>query len=732
MLQPTNIIKRNIRGKESVWISESDISLLCGIELDYLKTKARYYYSQNISGSKVKELKNNDRQLLPDTGKSWRYGKINGQYYYCYDNIPDRAPNFTRSKLPSKEELLRLAEEQPFNPNSVKENIKTLLTEAFQKEFQNQDIHYYMYDSGFALSPAKAEYYAKRRAWLQVISEFDKKKIYKLKGMRTEGEFYNTASTLTGDINLRTGGTLRKEVHYYDRAENKRDFVISGKEGNQNARVIGVNKVTNIETGEIFDLDIHEAIFYHAWINPGHHGKYLKTDVYNTYCEEIEKHGFAPLAERTINKYLNKYSTRAKASLERDGKSHFTDKYLPQIRQFKPKYVGTLWAADFSGTKLAFRYEVIDKKTGKKKWKPGSWYLFRVVDAATGYIVGWSVVPDGGKGEKWEEVRSGLNMALENNSGMMAMELVTDKGSVFTSRENRQRLALLFDKHRLIDNKRANIAETYVRLLNQQARYFDEFVGKTSFAATHIDNQANPDYVAINNLGTKDEVLSKVVQLIQNWNNSPRRDGTIPAEEFSKRERNPQLKPLEEKAKRFALGNKTTISIGRQVGSLITNKHGEDHIFHIQNWTAKMEEIDKALGGCPDLRVNVYWDSEKADIYTPENEYITSAIKSPLSHASEYEGTKESRAAFEEGKKQQARMQRDARDFADDVVAARNSLDFDEENIESIVDELTYEQRAKLNNGRAKDEHNEIMEKHNSPLPPDDDFEIDFDPTNDY
>ncbi len=721
---------KNDKGQKTVWLAEQYI-------VDDLNIKAnnicvmRSRYKETVKPSIVDKVKTGQRQLLPDSGKAWRYGKINGQYFYCYDNIPDRAPKYLRSQLPEKQELLQLAEKQgAYDSQTIRENLINLLKETFDEEFDHKDIRFYMYE--FGLSPEKSEFYAKRRAWLQVISNFDRDKIYRKKGIRTETEFFQIASSLTGEVKINTGGTLRKELHYYNNTEDKREYVISGKEGNQNARVVGVNKVVDKETGEVFDLDIHEALIYHSWLNPGHHGKLLKNDVYNTYSQDILQYGLFPLSKRTVCQYLNRYSKRSLASLERDGHSYFTDKYLPQVHRFKPKYVGTLWAADFSGSKLMYRYQKINKKTGKKQWSVGSWYLFRVVDAASGYIVGWSVAENGEKGENWETVRSGLNMALENNKGCLARELVTDNGPAFTG-SNNVKLALLFDKHTRIskNHKRASIAETYVRLLNQQARYFDEFVGKTSFAATHIDNIANEDYVNINNLGTKEEVLGRVAELITRWNKSKRPDGTVPCEEFINKERTPGLKPVEAKSQRFTLGNKTTIAIGRQSGSVIVQKGSCQHLFTIPNWEVAMKEIDRALGGSHDLKVNIYWDENNADIYTLENRYILSAPKGTLSHPSIFEASEESRAAFTDGIKQQARLQRDARNFADNVVAARQALDFEPEDIDNIVEELTYAQRARLNGGKAKDEHNSLMDKVHNNID-DSDLEVDFDPQNEY
>lgn len=747
-----SIYIKNDRGSTSIWIPESVIVQYCDVDKEYLRTKARYMYSKSVPEIRLKELKTGIRKLLPDSGKSWRFGIVHRQNVYCYDNIPNRAPKYLRSKLPSKKELVEMSKNSDqesddtfheyCNSDSNKPNlINEALTLKLESVSLKEDINYYMYERDYTLSAPKALNYAKRKATLQVISDFEANKIYKEKGIRTEAEFFQIACSLTAGYGLKTGGSLRKEIHYFNKSEDKREHVVSNKEGNQNARIIGLNKVISPETGEVFNIDIHEAIFYHAWLNPGHHGKLRKQHVYELYEKEIKRFGLVPLSQRTIEQYINKYSTKAKASLERDGQEYFTDKYLPQIKQFKPKYVGSLWAADFSGSKLYYKVQKKNRKTGKMKWDKESFYLFRIVDAASGYIVGWSI--SNTKGENWATVRAGLRMAQENSNGYFARELVTDNAGVFKS--NQGKLRLLFDKPRAISkyHKRANIAETYVRLLNQQARHFDAFVGKTSFDATHIDNMANPDYISLEKLGTKEEVLGQLVALIDKWNNTERPDGTIPSEEFKNKPKNPGLKKVEEQPLRYALGNTTKMAIGRQVGSVIVENEGQKFFFQIPDWAKSINKIDKMLGGCPDLKVLIHWDSTGADIHTPDDKYILSATKGTLSHPSEFEVTEESQAAFEEGKKEQARMQRDARDFADSVNAARQSLDFSDDDIERIADELSssgdelsYSQRAVLNGGRAKDEHNAFKEKALSKkffdIDDDEDFEINVDATNEY
>ena len=117
--QPTDI---KIHAK-TVWLSQDYIMRMCvGITDEYLR-KARTTYKKTVKNSLT------DRNILPDTGKSWRWAMINNSFFYAYDNIPDRKPAMYRSTLPGKNELVlitgnSLAEVETDFDNTFKEALK--------------------------------------------------------------------------------------------------------------------------------------------------------------------------------------------------------------------------------------------------------------------------------------------------------------------------------------------------------------------------------------------------------------------------------------------------------------------------------------------------------------------------------------------------------------------------------------------------------------------------------
>jgi hypothetical protein len=671
------------------------------------------------------------RRTMAKETSSWRWTKINNAYYYDYETIPNRAPNFYRSQLPSAEELKKQANPRP---KPIKELAKEDIQSRIANYRSNRCYQYYMYESGAKITTDVALKYSERKAIFDLLTDDVNGKRYQRFHL-TQKQYFELAAEITAEYGISSPRTLRKELHYYSQSADKLAHIVSKKYNNSNSRIVGIHKVADIETGELFELDVHMSVAFHLWINPGKANKLHKIDVYQQYCKEISSYGFSPISESALNYYLRKFE--APLSLERDGEEHFTDKHLPVIHSARPQFVGTLWAADFSGSKLMYRTQLQkwdkDKKRRNLKWVAKSWYLFRIVDAASGYIVGWAV-NDGG--EDWTIVKQGMRMAVEANGGMTAKEIVTDNGPAFNKKaEGGKMLSILFDKHRTVgkNRKRANIAETYVRLLNQQARYFDEFVGKTSFAATHADNIANPDYIDIHKLPNKEEALDHIIQLINNWNTTPRADGASPESIFFNAEKHPALQPLDEITYRRCLGMHTQQELARQTGSVVIHKgkypNISKHYYRVPNWAENQQKIANAVGQANRLYVDMYYDESGCDIYTRDGAYILTAVPDKRSHMSEFEATEESTAALSSGMREQEKFKDGANRLRDEILAAKTSLDVAEEG-GFVVEELTYSQRAVLNGGKAKDEHNKLHQEKS--LHQDDEDFISIDVTQQY
>lgn len=95
-MHPTDIYIRN----KTVWLAQSYLLKVCdGLTAEYM-TKVRSQYKASVPASY------HNRDVMWDSGKSWRWAYINDTFYYAYDNIPDKAPAKYKSQLPTHQELL--------------------------------------------------------------------------------------------------------------------------------------------------------------------------------------------------------------------------------------------------------------------------------------------------------------------------------------------------------------------------------------------------------------------------------------------------------------------------------------------------------------------------------------------------------------------------------------------------------------------------------------------------
>ena len=193
------------------------------------------------------------KDILPATGKSWRYARIDGRFYYDYDYIPDRKDTRYRSRLGDKETLMLEADELRSTEARIAEQCSRRSIEEYVKErISNTDrlrFRYYEVDGTCKYNKDKAGELAEAIAWARCVKRLVADGGYKEFGYRTKEEFYEACALILHKKRLEgftvtTGGSLRKKLHYFPADESEQyDFFVSGRYGNDNARKIGKCKV---------------------------------------------------------------------------------------------------------------------------------------------------------------------------------------------------------------------------------------------------------------------------------------------------------------------------------------------------------------------------------------------------------------------------------------------------------------------------------------------------------
>ncbi len=104
-LQQGDILVRNYDGTQTVWLSQRLVMEVCGISENQLAV-LRNAYKKSVRSCDLAKSKD----FLPDSGKAWRWAKTSNGFYYCLDNIPNKAPKHYRELFGDKEALLELWE----------------------------------------------------------------------------------------------------------------------------------------------------------------------------------------------------------------------------------------------------------------------------------------------------------------------------------------------------------------------------------------------------------------------------------------------------------------------------------------------------------------------------------------------------------------------------------------------------------------------------------------------
>lgn len=640
MYAPNDILIRKTSDGETIWLSQRVIAAVCGISEAYLRVAARDRYKQSLPKS-WSRLSESSEFFLGDIGKSWRWGRKGGQYYYDYDRIPDRAPTNYRSMLPSKDELIAEVEHNNLRGSREREaQTRNNLLDAVSELTDNEDVHVIQSKCGFQIDIATARDYAKALAWCRLVKRTITEKSFELFAVKTAAAFYDLcAETISTqkikNLKTHTANSLRNKVASMPSdADEQRSWIISGKYGNRNRMIVGKIEFIDYDTGVIYPFDIHQAIMYSAYMNfNGPEKETLKAlyeDIYSPLISEFE---LAPVEYRTFCNHLTRFSTRLKNDRQRHGEDYYNKHLLTYIPTQKLAHSHSLFCGDGSGL-FSYRYKFYDKEKKREVVKTMNLYAMLVSDVATGCITGWSVSPKGQHLESGEMVKEAVKMSVKAGGGQTMCEFVSDNHGAFTNAETKEWLNDVFGKVRTIQrgNSQANPAETLFRLFKGSTlRSMRNFV-RTSHSAT-IANRANLDKVDIYEYPTYEEAIEQLKERIEKWNNTPRpRMERTPAELFAQT-KNPICKPMDEVQLRKILGKRTKAEVTRMRGFVKVGSKGRELMFEIPNYeTTGAVLISRATGNGYYANVDIVYDESGADLYSADGKFIISCP--PINKAS--------------------------------------------------------------------------------------------------
>lgn len=422
-LLPTDIIVRRYKQEHSLWVSQRLLVAQCGVSEEYLRQAARDRFKKTAKGYKYKDY-------LPNTGAAWRWARINGRFYYDYACIPDRAPTHYRSALGSKDTLLQAAEQyklaqQEQTIAQLKKTIKQRVTALVC----SNDTHYYRYETGIGFTSAEAQQMATARAWCRFILQQLHGNGFKKLGISKVQDFYQLCTDLLLPTNLEgfnisSAQYLRNKVTGYPASADikaQRDYFISGKYGNANALVVGKYPLVSEETGQVYPFDIHQAIMYNLYMNPGSPSKEYVHQLWDRYYQhDIVQFGEQPVSYRAFCHHLSRFNRQILMGKARHGEDWYKKNMLTYVTAEPLQYAHSLFAGDGSGT-LAYQYR---DKDGKLKAR--NLYVTLISDVASRYIAGWAAAPEGTSTETEDMTIEALRMAANNSQSLTMFEFVSD------------------------------------------------------------------------------------------------------------------------------------------------------------------------------------------------------------------------------------------------------------------------------------------------------------------
>lgn len=148
--QQGDILVRKTETSESVWLSERFVVSVCNISEKYLSEVVRTRYKKSVRACDLAKAK----EFLPDSGKAWRWAKTQGQFYYCLENIPNKAPQCYRDRFGDKETLW--LNYQHFLKNKQENSLELSLKQHLDKTYPQYLEFYTPIDATRRVALAKA------------------------------------------------------------------------------------------------------------------------------------------------------------------------------------------------------------------------------------------------------------------------------------------------------------------------------------------------------------------------------------------------------------------------------------------------------------------------------------------------------------------------------------------------------------------------------------------------
>ena len=389
-IKTTDFINR----KGQIWLSENFLlQHTTGLSDQYMRTAARPRYKESVRPCEL------EKDFLPDTGKAWRWAKTTNGFYYCYDNIPDKAPAMFRSQLPSRTELNELLKEVQ------KEGAATKL-QVFIKAHSEAHFTDYLHCFGDC-SPKQQKSLALACSLIEATVTYIRENCYDLK---------------KNNLFIELSDLFQKEdynyiPHNYRCLKNKVVSIL--KENKAITDIIYLPRSENKNAAKYNDAEVESWVLQLRQMGRNYTNTHIIRKI-KEMCVLSEKP--AP-SDRWIGTIMEKHRTNFLTAAERFGdKSSWGNIYKGYIPMANALYAGDCWQIDATRFNIIAHKAVADRVGEEKAKRPQYLFIITVRDVHSGDILGYDF--DYAE-NRWAYVNA-LAMAVKE-SGYLPYQMIFDK-----------------------------------------------------------------------------------------------------------------------------------------------------------------------------------------------------------------------------------------------------------------------------------------------------------------
>lgn len=386
-----DIITRNTGDNQTVWLSQRLIMDVCGISEDFLRTTARKRYKNSVQ--KCYQHHN----VLPDTGKGWRWAKMNAGFYYDLFRIPNRAPQNYRELFGDASQLVQ----------NYEDFIKGNQSSEFETQFKHHLKNVYRSYLEFYREANEVQRPALAKACAVIDFILDHKDSYP----GTKNKLYKDLEPVLKKLDL------QYIPHHHLRLKEKIDELFAC-ESLSIPDIIKLPRTGNSNSMVFADPQLISWVLQLRSMPKNYSDEYIIRKV-EDMCEIMSKRvpSKSWFKQTILQLPGTKFLTSKRYGSSR--KSHIHKSYIPTEGAL---YAGDCWEMDATRVNIVGHTVEIEDEKGKKKKVEKFLMVVAIRDVHSGDIVGYSF----DHSENRRVYTDAIAMAVKN-TGYLPFEIITDR-----------------------------------------------------------------------------------------------------------------------------------------------------------------------------------------------------------------------------------------------------------------------------------------------------------------